>query len=388
MGDRVTTIICARNAAATIGRAVRSALMQNGPVILVDDWSSDGTAEIARRFGGKDLMIVRPSTHRTLGLARRTGVEAVDTDWLIWLDADDELLPGRASHLRCIGEQRNLDAVWDAAILCDGSRGKLLCDLPMPAFMLQENAAVRLFERNYTPGLAWPIVRTSFAAKIGYDAILPTADDLDFLLRGLCAGGKFDFIADCGYRQFSYPDSLSRNLNHQRKWVSYVLKRFDYENVNQLYLTAGFGARVAAWGLVSMALFRAEPKTALHFIEEACQSFCDPDVVLEPYGPLPVKDGWRRAFYRGTALLLIGGRDKDAAEELAIAEAIVHKAEGSNNLGVALSRLGSQREAYACFMMAASSFSGYQDAQLNLHSSKPSAITTHPLRMQPSRNRY
>ena len=144
MGCKVTTIICARNAAATIDRAVRSAIMQNGPVIVVDDWSSDGTAEISRRIGGNALTIVRPPEHRTLGLARRTGVEAVDTDWLMWLDADDELFPGRASRLRNIAEQRNLDAVWDAAILYDGSQGNLLHDLPMPAFMLKANSAVRL----------------------------------------------------------------------------------------------------------------------------------------------------------------------------------------------------------------------------------------------------
>ena len=384
----MTTIICARNAASTIGRAVRSALQQNGPVIVVDDWSSDGTADIARRMGGNDIMVVRPPSHRTLGFARQTGVQAVGTKWLMWLDADDELLPGRANHLCRVGENNNLDAVWDAAILFDGERGGLVGELPMPSFLLKKNAAVRLFERNYTPGLAWPIVRTSFAAKIGYDAILPTADDLDFFLRGLCANGKFGFLTDFGYRQYSYSGSLSRDLKHQRRWVSFVLKRFDYQNVARLYLKAGYSAQVTAWGLVSMSLFRSEPEAALHFLKKLRHYHLDADEILEPSGPLPVADGWRYAFFRGTALLLLEERDKDAVQELTKAELILRTAEGSNNLGVALSRLGNTKEAFACFSMASSMFEGYHDALLNLQSDRPSAITTHPLRMQPSRKNY
>src|SRR4051812_48981124 len=163
----VTTVICARDAAATIERALRSALRQGGPVLLVDDGSSDATAAIARDVGGGAVRVLRPDRHHTLGYARLAGASAVSTAWLQWLDADDEVLPDRAARLLECALANDWDGVWDAAELHDGVTGAPIRRLPMPVFMQRPGAAVRLFERNHTPGPAWPLLRTAFAQQVG-----------------------------------------------------------------------------------------------------------------------------------------------------------------------------------------------------------------------------
>ena len=383
----VSVVICARNAAETIERAVRSAVPQGGPVIVVDDWSDDATADVARRAGGPLISVVRPDVCRTLGFARSAGVAAVSTPWLQWLDADDELLPDRTTRLLSRAVAEGWDAAWDAAELWDGETGAFVRDLPMPAFMSRRGSAVRLFERNYTPGPAWPLVRTEFAREVDYDHSLSSADDLDFMLRGLQTGGRFGFVQDCGYRQFAYRSSLSRDLSHQRARVADVLRRHKYADVRSRYLTAGFSARVASWGLVSMALFREEWDRALAFLEEASAGG-DPDEVLESDGPCPLPERWRRAFYRGTILLLLSGHDGDAADELHRAERTEPTAEGANNLGVALSRLGRRAQAGEWFTAAEERSPGYHDAWVNEAAETPRRITTHPLRHDPSRREY
>ena len=387
MNEQVTTVICARNAESTIARAVRSALQQGGPVLLVDDFSDDRTVAVARSVAGDALRVVRPEVHRTLGYARSVGVAAVATDWLMWLDADDELLSGRAARLLAAARVAGADAVWDAAELYDGASGRLIRQLPMPAFMLRPGAAVRLFERNFTPGPAWPLVRTALARKVGYNPELPTADDLDFMLRAQGEGENLLFLDTCGYRQYAYPTSLSRNLVHQRNWVAQVLRRHDYEEVRRRYLDSGYGERVAAWGVVSLALFRDEPAAALHFIDDACPPGADPAAVLEPLGPVPEPEGWRRDFGRGACLLLLG-RYEGAECALRAAEARVPTAEGANNLGVAVARLGCRAEAEGCWRSALVRFPGFADARENLAGAASLRITTHPLRRQASRGEY
>lgn len=388
MSDTITTVICARNAASTVARAVTSACEQGGPVILVDDGSTDDTVALARAAGGARLEVVRPSEHRTLGFARQAGVDAVNTPWLMWLDADDELLPGRGSALLAHATANGCDAVWDAAELRDGATGRLIRNLPMPPFMERPGAAVRLFERNFTPGPAWPLVRSEVARAVGYDGALPTGDDLDFMLRAQCAGWRLGFSGRCGYRQYAYASSLSRDLAHQRGWVAHVLRKHEYADVRARFRAAGFGARVTAWGLVSMALFRNEPTAALAFVDEASPPGSRADEILEPDGPWPFREGWRRAFQRGTCLILIGGRDAEAAAELQRAESLEPTAEGANNLGVALARLGRGAEAALCWEAAGRRFPGYLDASRNLKDPGNNYITTHPLRRIASRSEY
>jgi tetratricopeptide (TPR) repeat protein len=137
-----------------------------------------------------------------------------------------------------------------------------------------------------------------------------------------------------------------------------------------------------------MAVFRGEMNAALRFIEEASPFDADPNEVLEPEGPVPLCEGWRRAFQRGTCLALIGGQDEEAEDELRRAEGLDPTAEVLNNRGVVLARLGRLEEAYACWENAERCFPGYMDAVRNRENPAGQFITTHPLRRQPSRSEY
>ena len=101
MTIRVTILITAYNYGPYIARALDSALNQSldqdlYEVLVVDDGSTDETPEVLNRFGGSVRVIQQPNGG--LAAACNTGIDSAKGEYLIRLDADDELHPDSVIH--------------------------------------------------------------------------------------------------------------------------------------------------------------------------------------------------------------------------------------------------------------------------------------------------
>ena len=385
----LTILIVARNAARTIARAVASCLPEEGcPILLVDDGSTDGTGAVARATAGARLTVVRLDAPHGVSQARQRALDETRTRFAAWLDADDEWIPGRAGRLLRLLESGHQLAT-EAIDLHDGPSGAWLRRLDVPPFITASGGAVRLFERNYLPGDTQVAFEADCVRRAGgYDPLVQGPESHDVLLRALRLGARLGCGDAAGYRMYAYPGSVSRNLSRQRAALALALRKHPYSEIRRLYVEAGLAARIAAWALVIVAQYRDEPQEALRFLDDASPDGADGDEIIEPDGPWPFSERWRRAFHRGTILLSIGGRDAEAVEQLSCAEALEPTAEGANNLGVALARMGATARALDLFAAAESRFPGYLDARLNGTSAAPQRVTTHPLRRTASRSEY
>ena len=93
----ISVVIPAFNAEATIERALDSVLGQSCElqVIVVDDGSTDGTAEVVAFHAGRDSRVrLLRVAHGGMGAARNAGIEAATGEWIAFLDADDEYAEG------------------------------------------------------------------------------------------------------------------------------------------------------------------------------------------------------------------------------------------------------------------------------------------------------
>lgn len=387
--ESATILIVAKNAGATIARAVQSSLYQNNiPILLVDDNSNDQTATVAKKIGGERIHVVRNDLSRGIGYARQIALSMVDTRYAIWMDADDEMLSGRAESLISLLHAKKAALAFDGAELVDGDTGAYIRSLPIPSFMFKLGSPLRLFERNYLPGPAWYAFDVEQIRMLGgYDTSLDVADEYDLILRVLQSKRTIALSKTVGYRQFAYPTSVSRQLVRQRTAVAKVLRKHAYEDVKRLYQDAGFSRRLTAWGLCSMAVFCEDYKSAMDFLVKACPANMRPDEVLEPEGPCPFPEGWRHSFALGT-LHLLKGEPNDAIDHLTDALGWRRSAEVLNNLGVAYSKIDDREKSVNFFKQAREMFPGYLDARLNCQSEFPCHVTTHPLRIQPSRREY
>lgn len=120
MSPLVSILIPAYNAAPFLSRSVASALGQtydNIEVVIVDDGSTDETPAIADRLAEQDTRIkVVHQENRGLAEARRSGINAATADYIVHLDADDELLPDAVAFLYGKMVEHQLDMVFGSLI--------------------------------------------------------------------------------------------------------------------------------------------------------------------------------------------------------------------------------------------------------------------------------
>lgn len=104
----LTVIIPARNEAANMKRVVGS--FPDVDVVVVDDGSTDGTAELARAAGAQVIPAPPlPPGHMGKPNACHAGALASPTNWLLFVDADTWYQPGFASRVVAYAEEEKLD---------------------------------------------------------------------------------------------------------------------------------------------------------------------------------------------------------------------------------------------------------------------------------------
>jgi glycosyltransferase involved in cell wall biosynthesis len=108
----VSVVIAAYDSSRFVAEAMQSVLEQTRPpdaLLLVDDGSTDGTADIAESMGATVLR----RHHEGIGPTRNAGIAATDTELVAFLDADDVWLPAKLERqLAAIESDPGLGAVF------------------------------------------------------------------------------------------------------------------------------------------------------------------------------------------------------------------------------------------------------------------------------------
>jgi glycosyltransferase involved in cell wall biosynthesis len=97
----ISVVVPLYNKAAHIERAlcsIRRQTLKPVEVIVVDDGSTDGGGDMVRRFEMKGLRLISQE-NQGVSVARNRGLDAARMDYVAFLDADDEWLPGHLDTL-------------------------------------------------------------------------------------------------------------------------------------------------------------------------------------------------------------------------------------------------------------------------------------------------
>ncbi|MGY1745232.1 glycosyltransferase [Blastococcus sp. SYSU D00695] len=191
-----SVVVAAHQAAATVGEALRSALAQTRPpleVVVCDDGSTDGTAEVLSSFGSAVRVVRRPNGGESA--AKNTAVAAASGDYVVVLDADDVFHPRRLEALAWLARERpDLDVLTtDAVLEADGTPVRRAYH-PGWVFPAEDQRGAVL-DRNFVFGLC-AVRRRRWLAAGGFDEGLRLTADWEFWQRLVLGGSRIGLVAE------------------------------------------------------------------------------------------------------------------------------------------------------------------------------------------------
>ena len=191
----VSVVIPARNAAETLAEAIESLQAQTltgWEAVVVEDGSTDETAELARALARTDSrIVVVDGAGRGVSAARNAGIERARYPLLAFLDADDLIRPTLYEHATARLER---DAAL-AGVHCGWARlapgGEIVDAVPAKI----EGDLFTEFARHCLFPIHACVVRTDLVRSAGaFDERLTTCEDWDLWLRVTRYGRPFAAI--------------------------------------------------------------------------------------------------------------------------------------------------------------------------------------------------
>lgn len=183
----VSVVIPAFNAQAFIAEAIESVLAQDhGPVgvVVVDDGSTDGTAEVASRYPVE----VVSQENAGQAAARNTGVATTQGPFVSFLDADDMWMPSKLST-----EVAHLLTHPDLDYVLVRMQRSLLPGAPWPP-----GTPARWFDEPQPGTLpSAGLVRRAVLERIGpFDTRYRHGSDTEWQARAADAGVRWELLPD------------------------------------------------------------------------------------------------------------------------------------------------------------------------------------------------
>ena len=165
--------------------SIRAQTRPADEVVVVDDGSTDGSADVAEAIAA-DWPVLRLIRRENAGsaAARNTGIAATTGDLITFLDADDMMLPERLAT-----QEAHLGAHTDADVVM--GREELLLEegVVAPAWIRTED------DGSARPYLMSMMARREVLERIGpFDPTFRLSQDLEWMVRARAAGVRVDTL--------------------------------------------------------------------------------------------------------------------------------------------------------------------------------------------------
>ncbi|EON79319.1 hypothetical protein ADIS_0199 [Lunatimonas lonarensis] len=218
----VSVIIPVYNSQETLERAVASVIHEAlvSEVLIVDDGSTDGSLELAlglaERFSVVRVLQHPKGSNKGACASRNLGLAHAQSDWIQFLDADDELLPGKMAGQLELANSEVLFVVGNSIhVFSDGRRHFRTSDKDVWKGLIRSNLGT-------TSSTLW---NREFIVELGgWDQQLQSSQEYDLMFRLVQKNLKVAFDSSSKTIIHFREQSISNNPQQKEKriqnWLS------------------------------------------------------------------------------------------------------------------------------------------------------------------------
>ncbi len=285
----ISVIITCYNHGKYLAEAIQSIKAQtysNFELLIVDDGSIDDTALVSAEFDWAHY-IYQPNAG--LSAARNTGLKHASGDFILFLDADDRLLPDAIEHsIRTMNLNPDTGFVFGGHRFINGEGviygGLQTCDFERAA-KPYENLLISNFIAMHGAVL---FRKQALQQAGGYDTALPSCEDYDIYLK---IANRYKIVYHhhiiAEYRK--HGENMTANPARMLKYALIVLKRHKNESLKVATRLQYYQKGIAFWQqyygntLFKMAKNNLRAFQYKHGLLQLWQVFrMAPDVILTP----------------------------------------------------------------------------------------------------------
>lgn len=222
---RISVIIPTFNRAEYLGQAIQSALDQTYPdleVIVVDDGSTDGTAELVRSFKDRRLSYIYQE-NRGKGAAINRGFSESTGQLIGKLDSDDWYLPGALLALAQALEPEAQAGVAAGGYLMVDQQGKQLQEVA--PWITRPDLNLTTWVKGCPVLWQGALVRREWFEKVGgFNPQIQGPDDWDFGLRLAADGCSMQWVPRL---LFNYRLHTENSIKHVERFTQECISILD-----------------------------------------------------------------------------------------------------------------------------------------------------------------
>jgi glycosyltransferase involved in cell wall biosynthesis len=195
-------------------RAVRCLADEGVPaeVLVIDDCSRDGSLTLLRHLEAlhydDGLRVLALSANGGLAAARNLGLTHARHRYVVFMDADNELVPQNMAVFRQALEDTGAAAAYGTLLMRGHGAGRAHDALSNECF--QE----RIFEMNYIDAFAM-VDRRQLLDAGGYSAYIPAHEDYEQWLHLACNGRRLVFVPLVFGFYYVLPNSMIKDCQFE-----------------------------------------------------------------------------------------------------------------------------------------------------------------------------
>jgi glycosyltransferase involved in cell wall biosynthesis len=184
VGPEITAVVPTHNRRDLLQLTLRTVLGQRAvdlEVVVVDDGSTDDTAQMVAGLGDRRVRLVRHDTAQGVSAARNRGIAEAGGSWVAFLDDDDLWAPDKLTRQLQAARRSGRDWVYAGEVSIDQHLRILHGGPPIPP----EQVVERLGRHNAVPaGASNVVVHADVLARAGlFDTGLRNNEDWDLWIR-------------------------------------------------------------------------------------------------------------------------------------------------------------------------------------------------------------